>query len=129
MDSWLPTALLGLLIFCDSIEQKLLPELMPFNGANPRSIVLLDNVSIHHTGKTEELIHSVGALVHFIPPYSPDLNPIEELFSKVKACLKENDKAIQSAKDRALEDFLHAAFLEVTPKDCFGWFQNSGYSQ
>ena len=70
---------------------------MPFNGINPRSVVLLNNASIHHTHRTIELIQSVGALVHFIPPYSPDLDPVEELFSKVKAFLKENDEAIQAA--------------------------------
>ena len=68
---------------------------MPFNGINPRSVVLLDNTSIHHTHCPIELIQSVGALVHFIPPYSPDLVPVEELFSKVKICLKENDETIK----------------------------------
>ena len=114
-------------VFCNFVERKLLSQLMPFDGANPRSIVMLDNASIHHTGRAVELIQSVGALVHFIPPYSPDLNPIEELFSKVKACSKENDKAMQAADDRALEDFIYAGFLQVTPSDCFGWFQDSGY--
>ena len=85
---------------------------MPFNGINPRSVVLLDNASIHHTHRPIELIESVGALVHFIPPYSPDLDPVEELFSKVKACLKENDEAIQAADESAVVDFVRAAFLQ-----------------
>ena len=67
-------------VFCDFLECSLLPQLLPFNGTNPRSIVFLDNASIHH-----------GALVHFLPPYWPDLNPMEELFSKVKGVLKESD--------------------------------------
>ena len=80
---------------------------MPFNGINPRSVVLLDNASIHHTHWPIELIESVGALVHFIPPYSPDLDPVEELFSKVKACLKENDEAIQAANENTVVDILY----------------------
>ena len=81
--------------FCDFLERCLLPELLPFNGVNPRSVVILDNASVHHVPHAVTLIQSVGALVHFLPPYSPDLNPIEEFFSKVKAVLKENDNAIQ----------------------------------
>ena len=61
---------------CDFIERYLLPHLLPFN---PRSVVVLDNAAIHHTRRPIELIQSVGALVHFLPPYSPDLNPIEEI--------------------------------------------------
>ena len=52
---------------------------------NPRSIVVLDNA-----GGVVDLIESTGALVQFLPPYSPDLNPIEEAFSKVKSALKAN---------------------------------------
>ena len=74
-----------------------------------------------------ELIQSVGALVHFIPPYSPDLDPVEELFSKVKACLKENDEAIQAADESAVVDFVHAAFSTATPDDCYAWFKYAGY--
>lgn len=57
---------------------------LPFNGFNPLSVVLLDNASIHHTTRPVELIQSVGALVHYLPPYSPDLNPIEEMFQKLR---------------------------------------------
>ena len=61
---------------------------MPFNGINPHSVVVLDNCSIHHIPEVIASIHDVGALVLFLPPYSPDINPIEELFSKVKTTLK-----------------------------------------
>ena len=63
------------------LEQYLIPHLLPFNGINPQSVVILDNASIHHTRRPFELIKSVGALVYFLLPYSPDLNPIEEMFS------------------------------------------------
>lgn len=62
----------------------------PFNGQNPNSIVILDNVSIHHLDQVVELITSVGALIRFLPPYSPDMNPIEELFAEIKQYLRAN---------------------------------------
>ena len=73
-------------VFCDFVERDLLPHLLPFNfnGVNVRSVVLLDNATIHHTRRPIELIQSVGAIVHFLPPYSPDLNPIEEMFAKAR---------------------------------------------
>ena len=110
-------------IFCNFIELYLLPH----NGINPRSVILLDNATIHHTERAIKLIQSVGAIVHFLPPYSPDLNPIEELFSKVKACLKENDAAIQRIEEQGIIDFVQAAFSVVSKDDCFGWFNHAGY--
>ena len=74
--------------FYDYVQKHLLPHLMPFNGMNPHSVVVLDNCSIHHVEGITSMIEEVGALVHFLPPYSPDFNPIEETFSKVKAEMK-----------------------------------------
>lgn len=113
--------------FCNFLEYSLLPQLLPFNGSNPRSVVFLDNASIHHVSHAIYLIQSVGALVHFLPPYSPDLNPIEELFSKVKAVLKENDQAIQQIGQECVVDIVQAAFSSITADDCIGWFQHAGY--
>ena len=64
-------------VFCDFVEKDLLPHLLPFDGVNPRSVVLLDNASIHHTRRPIELIQSIGAIVHFLPPYSLHLNPMK----------------------------------------------------
>ena len=97
-------------IFEDFIDNSLLKHVMPFNGRNPSSVVILDNVSIHHTNGVVQVLHSIGVLVHYLPPYSPDLNPIEEAFSKVKADLKANDCAIQASTDKALENFILSAF-------------------
>ena len=71
-------------LFYDFVQSTLLPHLMPFDGNNPHSVVILDNCSIHHVEGITEIIQEVhvGALVHFLPPYSPDYNPIEEAFSK-----------------------------------------------
>ena len=77
-------------IFEDYVRTTLLPMLQPFNGINSHSVVVMDNASIHHLDKILEMIHGVGALVRFLPPYSPDLNPNEEVFSKAKSFLKAN---------------------------------------
>ena len=114
-------------VFCDFLEQYLLPHLLPFNGINSRSVVLLDNASIHHTTRPVELIQGVGALVHYLPLYSPDLNPIEEMFSKVKACLRENDAAIQKVDERGVTDFVEAAFSIVCQEDILGWYDHAVY--
>ena len=67
-------------IFCDFIERNLVPKLRPFDGKNPRSVVLMDNVKFHHCSQVLAAIEGTGALVRFLPPYSPDLNPAEEVF-------------------------------------------------
>ena len=63
------------------IQHILLPHLQPFNGINPHSVVIMDNALIHHVHGVAQLIQSTGALLYYLPPYSPDLNPIEEAFS------------------------------------------------
>ena len=79
--------------FLQFVQQSLLNIVQPFNGTNPRSVVILDNASIHHVEAVTSIISAAGALVRFLPPYSPDLNPIEEHFSKVKGYLTENETA------------------------------------
>ena len=71
-------------VFYDFVQCHLIPHLMPFNGINPHSIVILDNCAIHHVTEVVQSITDIGALVHFLPPYSPEFNPIE-IFSKVKS--------------------------------------------
>lgn len=66
----------------------LIIDLMPFDGSSPKLVVILDNVSIHHVDCVVDTIQSVGALVRFLPPYSPDMNSIEEVFGEVKQYLR-----------------------------------------
>jgi transposase len=68
----------------------------------------------------ESIITSVGALVNFLPPYSPDLNPIEECFSKVKSCLKSSE-----LESNDLQTAILGAFASITPDDCSGWIRDS----
>ena len=78
-------------VFEDCVHTTLLPTLQPFNGANSRSVVVLDNASIHHLDQIQDIITSSGALIRFLPPYSPDLMPLEEVFSKVKYFIRANE--------------------------------------
>ena len=82
--------------FSHFIQEYLIPQLQPFIGANSNSIVIMDNVSIHHVLTNVDLIENIVAKVIFLPPYLPDLNPLEIVFSKVKLILKENFKLFQA---------------------------------
>ena len=63
-------------MFFDFIRGRLLPQLQPFDGTNPLSVVILDNCSIHHVESISEMFEECGVLLLFLPPYSPDLMPI-----------------------------------------------------
>ena len=80
--------------FYEFVQARLLPQLLPFDGQNPHSVVVMDNCAVHHVQEIVAMIEQVGAIVHFLPPYSPDLNPIEEAFSKVKSELKHVEKTM-----------------------------------
>ena len=59
-----------------------LPILQPFNGTNSHSLVIMDNASVHHYEEVSDIITGVGSIIRFLPPYSPELNPIENVFPK-----------------------------------------------
>ena len=111
--------------FADFVELSLMPHLLPFNGINHNSVVVMDNASIHYNARVERLISSVGALLVHLPPYCPDLNPIEGSFSAVKSFLKAHEVIAITPKD--IENILLMAFASVSPEDCCGWFSHSGY--
>ena len=110
-------------VFYNFVQTSLLPHLMPFNGTNPHSVVIMDNCSIHHIQQTVNMIHEVGALVHFLPPYSPDYNPIEEAFSKVKSTLKLMDMEADSGSDYS--SIVLSAFSQITTQDCQQWIHSA----
>ena len=90
----------------------------------PGDVVILDNLSPHKNAATLDLIRQAGAHVQFLPAYSPDLNPIEKMWSKVK-------QSLRSAKARTPEELNAAiaqALASVTPSDAIGWFASCGYS-
>lgn len=98
------------------IEKILLPQLWK------DAIVTLDNLSVHYAARARFLIESVGAKVKFLPPYSPDLSPIELCWSKLK-------EIIRSAKARTIEDLNEAisnAINAITDEDALNWFHHCG---
>ena len=107
-------------IFYDFINTHLIQHLMPFNGLNYNSVVVLDNCSIHHCTEVVESLKGIGVLVHFLPPYSPDLNPIEQAFSKIKIELKSIEQEIEDIETAVL-----ASFATITPLDCRNWISHS----
>jgi len=109
--------------FLEFVWQNLLPLLMPFNGQNPNSI---DNASIHHVDQVVELITSVGALVRFLPPYSPDMNPIEELFTEIKQYLQANHSLFNTSTSSV--SIMLMAFNSVRAQHCQAYIQHAGYN-
>ena len=87
--------------------------------------MIMDNASIHHVQEVADLITATGALLRFLPAYSPDLNTIELAFSKVKAFLRANDKIYQAT--HAPRVLVASAFSTVTQKDCLGYLHHCGY--
>lgn len=98
--------------FVAYVEQILLPEL------KPGQVLVLDNLGCHKVSGVAEAFEVSGVKVMYLPPYSPDFSPIEEFWSKVKACLK--GIAIRSAK--ALKEGVLKAMDTVTGQDIQGWF-------
>ena len=111
-------------IFQHYVQTALLPYLQPFDGVHARSIVVLDNASIRHVPSVVSAIQSTGALVQFLPPYSPDFNPIELAFAKTKSVLKANETVWQNFD---VETAVIAAFNTITKSDCEGWISHCGY--
>jgi len=90
----------------------------------PGDVVVMDNLSSHKTQGVQQLIEAAGAEVRYLPPYSPDFNPIESMGSKVKQHLR-------SAAARTRRKLIHAvakALRSVTEEDCAGFFQGYGYT-
>jgi len=105
-------------VFQAYVREVLCPSL------RPEDIVVMDNLGPHKNAETLALITAVKASVLFLPPYSPDLNPIEMMWGKVKALLRK-------AEARTHLDLLQAitnALRAVTPQDAANWFAHCGYS-
>jgi len=99
------------------VEQCLAPTL------RPGDIVILDNLSSHKVAGIREAIEATGARVRYLPPYSPDLNPIEQFFAKLKAALR---KAAARTVEALIQD-IATALLSVTSNECANYIANAGY--
>ena len=104
-------------VFRGYIERMLVPTL------RPDDVVVMDNLSPHKTVGVQEAIEAVGATVRYLPPYSPDFNPIEFMWSKVKQHLRSAGARTHGQLVIAVGD----AMRSVTPADCRGFFAGCGY--
>ena len=86
-------------------------------------ILIMDNLSSHKDPRVIEKIEATGAEVRFLPPYSPDFNPIEQVFSKIKAYLRR--AAVRT--ERKLYNAIAKAIQTITTEDCLNCFRNAGY--
>jgi transposase len=100
------------------VEKVLLPTL------RPGDIVIMDNLSSHRGKVVRQLIRSVGAKLFLLPKYSPDLNPIEQVFAKLKHLLRKAAARTVDAVRAAIGELLGA----FTKQECANYFKNSGYA-
>jgi transposase len=105
-------------VFQAYVREVLCPSL------RPGDIVIMDNLSPHKNEQTIALIAAVGASVRFLPAYSPDLNPIEMMWSKLKALLR----AAEARTAGQLQDAIAAALQRISTQDAAHWFAACGYS-
>ena len=105
-------------VFLAYVEQVLCPRLQP------GQVVVMDNLPAHKVEGVRSLIESVGAELLYLPPYSPDFNPIEQAWSKLK-------QQLRSAKARTLETLevaITEALAAITPNNATAWFAHCGYA-
>jgi transposase len=99
------------------LDEALIPRLRPGN------VVVLDNLRVHHVAGVRERLEAVGCAVVHLPPYSPDLNPIEMAWSKLKAYLRGRAERQTERVRRAV----HWGARKLTRRDIHGWFNHAGW--
>jgi transposase len=104
--------------FVAYLAQVLVPTLQP------GQIVILDNLSGHRAVAARQAIEAAGCTLHFLPTYSPDFNPIELAFAKLKTALRTAAARTQAALDAAITEALDA----ITQAEAHAWFRHCGYS-
>ncbi|MEJ5022796.1 transposase [Ochrobactrum vermis] len=114
---WIVNAPMNSRIFETWIETQLAPTL------SPGDIVILDNVGFHKSERADLLVKAKGAWLLFLPPYSPDLNPIEMAFSKLKALLRKRAARNFDAITKALGDIISLFSVH----ECRNFFKAAGY--
>ena len=104
-------------VFEAYVEQALAPSL------SEGQVVVMDNLAAHKGARVRELLEERGCEVVYLPPYSPDLNPIEQAFAKLKAMLRR----AESRTREALIEAMGAALSAITAQDASGFFRHCGY--
>jgi transposase len=105
-------------VFEAFVEQVLVPNL------RPGDIVIMDNLSSHKRERVRELVEAAHAQLEYLPPYSPDLNPIEMIFSKIKQLLR----TLASRTQNTLWQSMQSVLDKVTPSDAINCFRHAGYT-
>ena len=105
-------------MFLNYIQHELVPAL------HTGDLVIMDNLRCHKVKGVKEAIQQAGAQLLYLPPYSPDFNPIEMMWSKLKAVLRK----VKARTVDSLLDVLPKAFNTVSASDVMGWFRESDYS-
>jgi len=105
-------------VFEAFIEQVLAPQL------RPGDLVVMDNLSSHKRQRTRERIEATGAALRFLPPYSPDFNPIEMIFAKIKQLLR----SLACRTRDALWKEIQSVLDQISPKDAANCFRHCGYT-
>jgi transposase len=103
--------------FVDYLKTVLIPTL------KPGDIVVMDNLRSHHVKDVQKLFDGTQFQVAYLPPYSPDLNPIEKMWSKMKSILRKWKVREVSALPHSIE----AALRLVNAEECTNWFRSCGY--
>jgi transposase len=104
--------------FCYYITHMLAPAL------TPGDVVIMDNLSAHRVTGVRESLESKDITLHYLPPYSPDLNPIEKMWSKIKSLLR----SAGARTTRSLYQAVGNAFRAVTSQECLNYFKSCGYA-
>ena len=93
-------------------------------GLRPGDVGVMDNLRPHKSAETLALTEAAGATGRFLPAYSPDLNPVEKMWSKIKASLRSAEARTPAELERAIDQALQS----VTAQDAQGWFTSCGYN-
>ena len=110
----------GTAVFLAFVEQALIPALL---RERPDAVVVMDNLGAHKAAAGRGALDRAGIGCRYLPAYSPDMNPIEQAWSKLKARMRANAARSREALERALPDALRA----ITAQNARGWFRHCGY--
>ncbi len=106
-------------VFETYLQEMLLPTL------GKAEVVVMDNLSVHKSERVREMIEGTGASLLYLPPYSPDFNPIEEAFSKIKNLVRKAGARVREALVEAIGE----ALCEVTEEEARAFFEHCGYRE
>jgi transposase len=90
---------------------------------SPRDVVVMDNLNSHKGGEVRQLIRSAGAHLYFLPAYSPDLNPIEQAFAKIKGEIRKRDQRTVDGLWKCAGEIIQ----QIDPAECANYLRNAGY--